>query len=170
MAFAMTLVIIQPAASRIGGRGRRRRRTKAGQLGSHRSRSSVLPRTRTLIRRRGRAGWRDTSPAGGSSPRWKERPAGNICVTWGAFRGCGPVRPSVRLRQGVRNCYILRCCRGVYARVARCIAAPPPPPPPLASPPLPKSSHRFIVASDATYQGRNRELCEKVGKLKKLDN
>jgi len=24
-----------------------------------------------------------------------KRPAGNICVTWGAFRGCGPVRPFV---------------------------------------------------------------------------
>lgn len=130
-----------------GFQDRRPRRTTP----SHKSGAARFPQeplfraasyTSTLIRGRGRAGWRDTSPAGGSSPTWKERPAGNICVTWGAFRGCGPVRPSVSsAARSPRNCHILRCCRGVYARVARCIAAQPPPP----LPPLPKSSHRSIV-------------------------
>lgn len=55
---------------------------------------------------------------------WKETGRGNICVTRGAFRGCGPsVHPSVCGKElGERNCYILRCCRGVYARVARYVA------------------------------------------------
>ncbi|KYM79206.1 hypothetical protein ALC53_10371, partial [Atta colombica] len=79
-----------------------------------------------------RAGWRDTSPAGGSSSTWKERTGRqHMCNVRG------------------RNCYILRCCRGVYARVARCIAVPPPPPPPPL--PLPKLSHRRIRFID---QGR----------------
>lgn len=61
-----------PAASRIGTSRRTTPRTKAGQLGSHRSRSSVLLVHGALIRERGRAGRRDTSPAGGSSSMWKE--------------------------------------------------------------------------------------------------
>lgn len=108
MAFAMTpLYCLSPDRERFSGSVAEDdddvKTTKARRLGSHRSCSSVLL-VRTLIRkgavagcRRGSAGWRKTSPAGGSIGG--RRPPGNICVTRGAFRGCGPVRSSVRLRQ-----------------------------------------------------------------------